>query len=92
MKTLTLATALAALPAMAAANCAPYEIMQQVTLGQLEQTKIFEGVTTSMDLLEIYANDKGQWLLIGTNTDMISCILDGGEHFEAMDLVEGLEG
>lgn len=86
MKKLAILLALASTPAVAENVCAPYDVVQDAMTINLKQHKVFTAQNSQGLLIEIYTNHAGDWAVIGTNAQMVSCFLDGGEYSDTRPL------
>ena len=83
MKYVTLIAALcAASPVVAQNNCAPREIAVHNLAERYGESRRVLALSSDGLMVEMFANDDGQWTLLGTRADGMSCMFGNGSDFQ----------
>ena len=86
-------TIIAASPVAAQSMCEDYEFVEKIIKEQLGQSLVFWGRTTDENMIEVYKDANGKWVVVATGAGLISCIVAAGEIGEMMDPpIPGEEG
>lgn len=76
-------------PARPAAMCLPREDLVAAFERQGKQQVLLGVMTGEADVLEVYADAKGRWVLIVAGTNGVACVLAGGDGLTTIVLEEG---
>lgn len=64
--------------------CAPREIVIERLSSKYGETRVSVGLTSSGGVVETFANSKsGTWTVLVTGPSGVSCVVSGGEAFNA---------
>ena len=79
-------TALLALPAYAAPECASSQDVYDIMSGNYGESRQSAALSDRGYLVEVWANtETGTWTIIATSAEGVSCVVDQGAGFEIVE-------